>query len=200
MYYIPLEGLAMEKIDLRKTYQDLFSAKKHQFTLITIPHLHYITAKSTEDPHLHLETSGTMKSMCILHDTIQKFMRIEIGKDCSRPPLEVIFHSSSWKYLLLQPSWVTRELYYRAVQAVISTGCSLPDTLSFSVLQGGLFVQTLHAGSYDDIPQVLTYLREHWIPEQRLTALKGHHEVFLSTPSTASRATPRTILRVPVAR
>ncbi len=198
---------AMEKVNLMKIYQDLFTAGQHKFTLTAVPHLQYITAGGEDNPHESQDSSSSIIMIKAVSEKIRNIVRLELGKDCAQPPLEVIWHGSPskknprpWTYMMLQPSWVTRELFERASHALNREGRKLPKEISFTVMKGGTYVQTLHIGPYEDILPVVDFLRKRWASEHQMKAGQHHHEIYLNTLGSAHSRKLQTIIRLEVSK
>ena len=54
-----------------------------------------------------------------------------------------------WTMMIMQPEWITQELFAAAVQQVDKELAALPK-LRLEIYHEGLSVQILHVGSYDD--------------------------------------------------
>lgn len=106
-----------------------------------------------------------------------------------------------WTLMILQPPWITAEMYDAALAAV---GRKDPppslDRLRLELLTEATVVQTLHVGSYDDEGPVLQRMHEEFIPAQGLRMTGRHHEIYLSDPRRVEPSRLRTILRQPVVR
>src|SRR5690606_27165315 len=139
----------------------------------------------------------------------------ELGRDYVVPPLEGLWwaddmaaftarrEKSSWRWtlLLLQPERIDAAFVEQARDAVRAKKAPPRlDGIRFESLDGGLCVQTLHVGSFDEEGPVLARMHNEFIPVNGLRMTGRHHEIYLSDPRRAAPEKLRTILRQPVAR
>ncbi len=165
----------IKKVDLRKTYKELFHAQQHEFTLITVPHLQYITIDTVlEDMSSALMLLKAMNSA--LMELSAEMLRIEYIpsylEGCCGDDLDM------WTMMILQPSWIDRSLYNRAQQQLEANDIN-PEELKFQVFHEGTSVQTLHTGSWDEIPAIRNFIEDEWIIRQGYLPGASHHEIYL---------------------
>jgi hypothetical protein len=103
--------------------------------------------------------------------------------------------------MILQPDWITAEMFQAAVQKVGKKEAPvyLPQ-VRLETLDEGLCVQTLHIGSFDDEADTLAKMHHEFIPANNLKMVGKHHEIYLSDFRKVAPEKLRTILRQPVAK
>lgn len=145
-----------------------------------------------------------------------KFMsKLSLDKDYIVPPLEALwwakdmevftskFDQSKWDWtaMIMVPEWIDEELVHDALKDVQAKK-NLPslDKVRLEELSEDTCVQTLHLGPYTDEGPVLADMHNNFIPENGLTMLGKHHEIYFNDFRKVSPEKLRTILRQPVDR
>jgi hypothetical protein len=202
-----------DKIDLKKQL-DCYAARRSEFRILEVPPANYLMIDGEGDPNTPVFAEAT-ESLYPLAYTIKFASKRELGRDYVVPPLEGLWWADdmaaftarrdksrwSWTLLIMQPEWIDAGLVDTARRAVEAKGAPtrLHD-IRFATLEGGLCVQTLHVGSFDDEAPVLARLHDEFIPANGLRMTGRHHEVYLSDPRRTAPEKLRTILRQPVER
>ena len=106
-----------------------------------------------------------------------------------------------WTMMIMQPEWITGEIFAGAIQHVDNIRKSLPalHKVRLETYQEGLSVQILHIGSYDDEGLFLFCMHHHFIPNNGFQMTGKHHEIYLSDARRVAPEKLRTVLRQPVA-
>ncbi len=139
--------------------------------------------------------------------------KAELGRDYVVGPLEALWWADDtssfetrrkddwrWTIMILQPDFVTTELFAGALdKAGRKLGAPHPG-LRFAPLDEGLSVKTLHVGSYDDEGPTLARLHQEFLPANGLEETGHHHEIYLSDPRKVAPEKLKTILRQPARR
>ena len=103
-----------------------------------------------------------------------------------------------WTSMIMQPEYVTEELFNRAVEEVSKkkNPPALPK-LRFESFHEGVTVQLMHVGHYSaEKPNIE---RLHRFIEEKGHGLRGkHHEIYLTDPRRMAPEKMRTILRQPI--
>ena len=103
-----------------------------------------------------------------------------------------------WTSMIMQPEYVTKELFNRAVEEVSKKkNPSALSRLRFESFHEGITVQLMHIGPYSaEKPNIE---RLHRFIDEKGHELRGkHHEIYLTDPRRISPEKMRTILRQPV--
>jgi hypothetical protein len=208
-----VQGREMEKLDLKKHYRSLYSAPRGTFAIIDVPPLSYVQLDGEGDPN-SAETYRTGVGWLYSVSYAMKFAaKAELGRDYVVGPLEALWWADDmssfetrtkddwrWTIMILQPDFVTAELFAGALdKACRKLGAPHPG-LRFAPLDEGLSVQTLHVGSYDDEGPTLARLHREFLPANGLEETGHHHEIYLSDPRKVAPEKLKTILRQPVRR
>ena len=204
----------MAKIDFKKTLPS-YKAKAGKFEIITLPKTRYLMIDGFGDPNTSEEYKTAIRTLYPVAYKVKFASKIDLKKDYVVPPLEglwwaddmTVFTSGrdkskwSWTLMIMQPSWITQELFLDAVKVAGIKDKTLLDSLDkvrLQSLEEGLCVQTLHIGPYDEEAETLHYIHNTFVPEHHLKMTQKHHEVYISDVRKTAPEKLKTILRQPV--
>ena len=203
----------MEKLDLKTHYKALYHAPKGRFEVIEVPPLPYLQLDGEGDPNSAEAYRSGVGWLYSVSYAMKFAAKAELGRDYVVGPLEALWWADDmssflnrnkgdwrWTIMILQPDFVTAELFGGAVDKARKKLGPPPPSLRFAALHEGLSVQTLHVGSYDDEGPTLARLHQEFLPANGLRQTGHHHEIYLSDPRKAAPEKLRTILRQPVER
>lgn len=203
----------MEKLDLKKHYKALYNPPKGRFETVEVPPLQYVQIDGAGDPNT-AEAYQTGVAWLFSVSYAMKFgAKAELGRDYVVGPLEALWWAEDmstfltrkksdwqWTIMILQPEFVTTELFGKAVEKSGQKLGAAPASLRLETYDEGLSVQTLHIGSYDDETPTLARLHQEFLPANGLKETGHHHEIYLSDPRKVAAEKLKTILRQPVKR
>lgn len=204
----------MDKVDLKKTLPD-YQAKHGRFDIIDLPHRSYLMLDGQGDPNTSEEFKAAIETLYPLAYKLKFISKQQLGRDYTVMPLEALWWAddmtsftsrrdkSQWRFtlMILQPEWITRELYDTALQLVATKKPTLNlIQVRFEELAEQTCMQTLHIGSFDDEAPVLAAMHDEFIPAQNLQLSGKHHEIYLSDFRRVAPDKLKTILRQPVVR
>lgn len=143
-----------------------------------------------------------------------KFMsKKEPGRDYAVPPLEGLWWAEdmgtflsrdkaawSWTMMIMQPDWITQEMFSAAIEKAGKKLGEVPPSLRLAPYDEGLSVQIMHIGPYDDEGPVIARLHGEFLPQNGLVETGHHHEIYLSDPRKTAPEKLKTVLRQPVRR
>lgn len=204
----------MNKVDLKKDIQS-YKAKHNVFDVITVPKMQYLMIDGHGDPNTGTDFKKAIEALYPVAYKIKFASKKLLNKDYVVAPLEGLWWAedmsvfttardkSKWDFtlMILQPDWITPEMFREAVGIVSAK--NPPENLHkirLEDLDEGLCVQTLHIGSFDDESEVLHKMHNEFIPQNSLSMIKKHHEVYLSDFRKVAPEKLKTILRQPVTR
>lgn len=200
----------MEKLDLKKTRKELFSAPRDRFVLIDAPPVVYLMADGHGDPNTVPEYRLAVESLYSTAYSI-KFMCKEKGRDFVVPPLEGLWSAPNpesftarrkdewdWTMMIMVPDYVDEAMFREARARSERKSGKLSATLRLETLTEGPCLQALHVGSYDDEGPLLARLHDEIMPEGGYGFGGRHHEVYLGDPRKTPAAKLRTVIRQPV--
>lgn len=204
--------------DFKKEYKEFYMPKDKP-GIVTVPSMNYIAVRGRGDPNQENGTYG--QSIGLLYGiafTIKMSKlgdhRIEGYFDYVVPPLEGFWwqdgvagidyahkENFSWISVIRLPDFVTEDDFKWAVEEAARKKKMDFSKVEFLTYDEGLCVQCMHIGPYDDEPATVSAM--HAYMEERgyvldITALRLHHEIYLSD---ARRVTPeklKTVIRHPI--
>jgi hypothetical protein len=189
------------KVDLKRELP-CYTAKRDVPQVVDVPDLRYLMIDGHGDPN----TAAYQTAVSALYPVAYKLKfasKKELDRDYVVMPLEGLWWAADmatfttardksrwdWTLMIMVPDWITDEMF----------GQVGSDAVRLESLSEGRCVQALHVGAYDDEADLLRRIHEEFIPEQGLTMVGKHHEIYLSDPRRVTAAKLRTILRQPVA-
>ena len=199
------------KIDFKKTL-DSYRAKAGEFRIVDIPAMQYLMVDGSGDPNSSAEYTNAVEALYPLAYAL-KFASKEFGRDYTVMPLEGLWWADdpaaftsardksqwSWTLMIMQPDWITAELFAAAVAKVAAKDA--PPSLGavrLESLDEGRCVQTLHLGPFDEEAPTLARMHDEFIPANGLRMTGKHHEIYFSDLRQVEPAKFRTVLRQPV--
>lgn len=201
----------MDKLDLKKTYRELYRAKPEPALVEVLP-LQYLMVDGEGDPNTAPAYQEAVEALYSLSYTL-KFMvkSMPEGTDYGVMPLEGLWWSEpieafslerkddwKWTSLILQPDFITPALVEEAKRqaAAKKTLPALPK-VRLMRLEEGKCVQLLHIGPYAEEEPTIQRLHD-FILDQGLRFRGKHHEIYLGDPRRAAPDKLQTIIRQPV--
>jgi hypothetical protein len=198
------------KIDFKRDLP-CYTAKRDSPRIVDVPELQYLMIDGHGDPN----TSAYATAVSALYPVAYKLKfssKTQQDRDYVVMPLEGLWWADDmatftaardksrwdWTLMIMVPDWITAEMFGDAVEQLGSSGQERLADVRLGSLAEGRCVQALHVGAYDDEAGLLRHMHEEFIPQQGLTMVGKHHEIYLSDPRRAEAAKLRTILRQPV--
>lgn len=199
--------------DIKRERRDLYGARAGRFDVVEVPPLWFLLADGGGDPNSSVEYRTVVEALYTLSYTVRALAKAELGRPHTVGPLEGLWYADDlsvftardkdawrWTMLIVQPEWVTEDMFFTAVDKVKTTKPRVSvDRVRFEARTEGPAVQTLHVGPYDDEGPTIARMHEEIIPARGLVADGHHHEIYLSDPRKTAPDRLRTILRQPVA-
>jgi len=103
-----------------------------------------------------------------------------------------------WTAMIMQPDWVTPDMYAAGL-AKAERKLGEPNlTLRFEPFHEGLSVQILHIGPYSAEAPTIARLHQEFLPSNGLVENGHHHEIYLGEPRRTAPEKLKTVLRQPV--
>lgn len=201
----------MDKVDLKKSAKEFFSAKE-KFALISLPSAQYLMVDGIGDPNTSAEYMQAIELLYATAYTIKFAMKAD-GGDFVVPPMESLWWSIDmndfttgnkdrwqWTAMIMMPSTVTKTIFKSATKSVKEKKNLAVEKIRLEKLSEGLVVQYLHIGPYSEEGPKLSELHNEFMPTNNLTFNGKHHEVYLGDPRKGDPAKLKTIIRQPVKR
>jgi hypothetical protein len=107
---------------------------------------------------------------------------------------------SSYKIFIVQPAFVTKEMFDSVIEEVKSKKDLVSlHKVTFEILEEGLCAQILYVGAYKDEGKTIENLHA-FIKNKGYTLVKKHHEIYLSDMRKTAPEKLKTILRQPIVK
>ena len=200
----------MEKLDLKKSRKELFSAPHNRFVSIDVPPISYLMADGHGDPNRAPEYKRAVESLYATAYTI-KFLYKADGRDFVVAPLEGLWSARDpesftarrkdewdWTMMIMMPDFVDEASLQRARGKAAEKLGSISESLRLETLEEGVCLQALHIGSYDDEGPLLAKLHNEIMPAEGYDFAGRHHEIYLGDPRKTAPEKLKTLLRQPV--
>jgi len=202
----------MEKLDLKKTFKLLYSAKSAP-VFVNVPPMKVLMIDGTGNPNTSIEYQSAVQALYSTAYTLKFKAKKEMGIDYGVMPLEglwwaddmdafLLAHKDEWLWtmMIVQPEFITPDLVNAAVvEAARKKDLPALQHLRFDTYDEGLSAQLLHLGPYADEGPNIQRLHE-FIHEHGYQLTGKHHEIYLSDPRRGNPAKVKTIIRQPVAK
>lgn len=201
----------VEKVDFKKELKHLYGASVKEPAVVDVPEMKFLMVDGIGDPNAQ-EYQEAVETLYAVSYAL-KFMvkKGELAVDYGVLPLEGLWwvddmsqfsedNKEAWKWtsMIMQPEYVTEELFNKAVEEVSKkkNPPALPR-LRFEGFHEGITVQLMHIGPYSaEKPNIE---RLHRFIEEKGHELRGkHHEIYLTDPRRMSPEKLRTLLRQPI--
>lgn len=200
----------MEKIDLKKELKHLYNPPK-EIALVDVPEMNFLMIDGAGDPNTSQEYQNAIESLYAVSYTLKFMVKKEKAVDYVVMPLEGLWWTEpmsqftmenkdmwQWTVMIMQPEYVTEELFNRAVEQVqIKKNLPSLSKIKFKSLYEGLSTQLMYIGPYSAEGPTIEKL--HNFIEENGYELRGkHHEIYLSDPRRSAPEKLKTVIRQPV--
>jgi hypothetical protein len=202
------------KVDFKKALKDFYQPNAKEPVIVDVPEMQFIMIDGIGSPGDSQEYSNAISALYPIAYQI-KFMSKQKGKDYVVPPLEGLWWADDMKYftegnrqkwkwtmMIMQPEWITQEMFENAKKSAGSKKPELSASISkarFEKFHEGRSAQIMHIGPYAEEHPTIMKLHK-FIKEQAGTFeghKKKHHEIYLSDPRKSNPATMKTVIRQP---
>ncbi len=202
-----------EKIDLKKIYKELYSAKAEP-ALVSVPELAVFAVDGSGDPNGSRRFQDGVAALYAASFTLKFALKKSRGLDWGVLGLEgdwwcedmVQFsmeRKAEWKWTLMivQPDFIAEADARAAIESARAKKDASPALadLRFERRKAHEAAQILHLGPYDDEPPTIARLHAY-IDTSGLRKEGFHREIYLSDARRVAPEKLRTIIRQPVAR
>jgi hypothetical protein len=202
----------MDKLDLKKARNELFTAAHDEFRPIEVPEAQYLMIDGAGDPNTEPAYARALEWLYSTAYAIKFSCKAE-GRDFVVAPLEGRWWADdptsfverrksewSWTMMIMVPDFVSDRHFEPAVRKAAAKLGEPPADLRLEAWREGLALQALHIGSYDEEGPLLARLHEEIMPASGYAFNGHHHEIYLGDPRKIAPAKLKTILRQPVRR
>jgi hypothetical protein len=203
----------LEKIDLRKTYHNLYTPSANAVQLVEVPAFNFAIIDGAIEPGQGPGPSpGFQEAMQALYGIsfTLKFavkQRKDNPIDYSVLALEGLWwieesefdinKKDNWKYrlMIMQPEFITQEMFQNALRQVKRKRVSAwVDKLRLERFAEGLCIQIMHVGPYATEPGTIEKM-DVFAAQNGLRKSGMLHEIYLGNPLRANPEKLKTVLR-----
>ncbi len=197
-----------KKIDLRRELRYLYNPSASRPQTVKVPRFNFIMIDGRGDPNAE-EFGEAVQALYNLSFALKFMVKKERSIDYAVMALEGLWWSdsarfdvadrASWKWtaMMMQPEFVTRGLYTRAVEEVrLKNDLEALAAARLEAFREGLSAQIMHIGPYSAEAPTIAKLHAY-IEECGGTPRGKHHEIYLGDPRRAAPSKLRIILRQP---
>lgn len=209
------KGGSMEKVDLKNELKHLYAPSNKDFSVVEVPKMNYLMVDGAGNPNTVAAYTEAVEALYSVAYTLKFASKRQLDKDYTVMPLEGLWtaddldvfttkrNKDEWKWtmMIMQPEWITAEMFKSAIAAVRAKKKPAPAALDKVRLESydeGLSVQIMHIGSYDDETPTLLRLHDEYMPASRLAFNGHHHEIYIGDPRKTDPSRLKTVLRQPV--
>lgn len=201
----------MEKRDLRAELKHLYQASAKAVVEVNVPTMNFLMIDGTGDPNTSPAYASAVEALFMV-SYATKFIIKKGGMafDYGVLPLEGLWWAddmskfstedkSNWKWtaMIMQPSFVSREIIDRAIAEVKEKkNPSALSLLRFEAFAEGRCAQVLHIGPFSE--EGPTIAKVHEFIQTHGNRIGKHHEIYLSDIRKAAPAKWKTIIRQPM--
>jgi hypothetical protein len=201
-----------DKTDFKKSL-DAYRAKQGQFRIVEVPELQYLMIDGHGDPNSSPAFVEAVEALYPVAYKLKFASKRNVGRDYVVMPLEGLWWARDmdtftvardksrwdWTLMIMVPDWIDQDMLTDAIARVgAGNRPARIDDIRLETLAEGLCVQTLHVGPFDAEADVLAEMHDAFIPDNGLSMVGKHHEIYLSDSRTVAPEKRRTILRQPV--
>jgi hypothetical protein len=206
-------GVGMDKLDLRKTLKEFYTASARKPKLVDVPAHSFLMLDGAGDPESAPAFHEAIQALYTVAYTLKfGLKKAGAGPDFSVMALEGLWWTDrgsvfnaqkrdtwKWTLMILQPDHITKKQVGTAIcEAHDKKGMAILGKVRFERFCEGPCAQIMHVGPYSD--ELPTIERLHaFIEKQGYRPAGKHHEIYMGDPRRAKPEKLKTILRQPVA-
>ncbi len=204
--------------DYKKEYKEFYLPPK-QPGIVEVPEMNYVAVRGTGNPN---EPEGDYKrAINILYGVAFTIKMSDKGShkidgyfSYVVPPLEGLWWQEGvagidyshkekfqWISMIRLPDFVKKEDFDWAVAEASAKKKADFSKAEFFTYHEGKCVQCMHIGSYDKEPETIRKMEEFAAKQgyqPDFSAVRFHHEIYLSDPRRAAEEKLRTVIRHPI--
>lgn len=196
----------MDKRDFKKELKALYGPSSKEVALVDVPAMNYLMIDGQGDPNTSEKFQDAVGDLYKVSYTL-KFMLKKLEVDYSVLPLEGLWWMDNietfqtdnkdkwnWTLMIMQPAFVTYEMYRNAFLQVSN---KLKSEIRFEQFLEGLSAQIMHIGPYSSEGPAIEKIHSY-IKKSGYKPRGKHHEIYLGDPRKSSPEKLKTVLRQPV--
>jgi hypothetical protein len=202
---------AMEKVDLKKEFKNLYNPSSKEVVLVDVPTFNFLMIDGKGDPNRSPEYTAAIEGLFGVSYTLKFMVKKSKGVDYAVMPLEGLWwvddmakfsieRKDEWKWtaMIMQPKYVTAKDVKEAIEQVRKKK-DLPAIamLRFECFNEGKAAQIMYIGPYSaegsNIAKIHAFIQGsgHFLSGK-------HHEIYLNNPGKVAPEKLKTIIRQPM--
>jgi hypothetical protein len=201
----------VEKIDLQKELRHLYQPSAKEVVQVDVPTMNFLMIDGVGDPNTSPAYADAVAALFTVSYAI-KFMikKGPVAIDYGVMPLEGLWWAEDmskfttkdkanwqWTMMIMQPSFVTREIIDSAIADVKKKkNSTVISKLHLEAFSEGKCAQILHIGPFSE--EGPTIEKVHQFIDSKGKRIGKHHEIYLSDIRKADPAKWKTIIRQPM--
>lgn len=201
----------MQVVDLKKELKHLYQPSAKEVGQVQVPSMNFLMVDGEGDPNTSQTYAEAIEALFAVSYAI-KFMvkKGDLAIDYGVLPLEGLWwaddmssfsagNKSEWKWtmMIMQPSFVTREVIARAIADVkVKKNPPALSKMRAEEFAEGRCAQILHVGPFSEEGPTIEQVH-HYI-DTRGKRRGKHHEIYLSDIRRANPAKWKTVIRQPM--
>ena len=201
----------MGKLDLKKEFKQLFSAKVGKPSIVDVPKLNFLMVDGQGNPNTAQAFKDAVGALYGVSYTLKFKYKKEKAQDYGVPPLQGLWWADDmesfakgdkdswyWTMMIMQPEFVSRQDVMAAIEAVKKkTEIVRFPKVRFEAFREGPSAQVMHIGPYSAEGPTIKLLHD-FIEENGYKRSGKHHEIYLGDPRKSAPEKLKTIVRQPV--
>jgi hypothetical protein len=202
----------MKKVDFKKEFKQLYQPSSKEVSIVEVPKQQFIMIDGQGDPNTSKEFQEAVEALFSLSYALKFIVKKgKTGIDYGVLPLEGLWWSddmttfsvenkSAWKWtlMIMQPDFVTRELFAIALQQVKKKkNLSALSKLRLEAFTEGKAAQILYVGPFSEEGSTIENIHSY-IKQNGYKVSGKHHEIYLSDITKTAPDKLKTIIRQPV--
>lgn len=202
----------MGKVDYKKLYKNLYSAKATP-DIVDVPVMNFLMINGKGDPNSSQEYIDAIQTLYPVAYAIKFICKKELDKDFGVMPLEGLWWTENmadfnpndksnwqWTAMIMQPDIVDKDAYDKAIKQVKEKkNPASIDKLRFEAYDEGRAAQVMYVGPYSDEGPSILKLHDFITKNggKLGNTNKHHHEIYLGDPRRTEPGKLKTIIRQP---
>ncbi len=201
----------MDKLDMKKTMKELYSARAERVTAVDVPPGQFLLIDGQGDPNKAAEYGEAIQALYSTAYTLKFTLKNTRGTDFAVMPLEGLWWVPDmrdfsdkakddwfWTMMIRMPDFVTVE-DVAAARVAAAKRKTLPalEKIRLEAYDEGLAAQVMHIGPYSEEADNIKRVHE-WIAANGYERAGKHHEIYLSDPNRTAPEKLKTIIRQPM--
>lgn len=200
----------MKKIDLKKSFQDLYNPSSKEIAIVEVPRMNFLMIDGSGNPNTAQEYKDAVEALFSLSYTLKFMIKKMKEFDYVVMPLEGLWWADDtskfaedknlwkWTAMIMQPEQVIEEAVDEAIEQ-LKKKKKFPalSRIRFESFHEGKAAQIMYFGPYSEEEPTISKIHE-FIIQHKGKMVGKHNEIYLSDPRRMAPEKLKTILRQPM--